>query len=177
MCACQQSATNEPLRILLQHGADPCLQTPTAGLTALHLAAKYGSISKCIMLLEAGRRTLELRADGGRSPLCYAVLSGQLPVVELLYKSYSADIFTVDDNGRTLLHSAVLAKQPHQHMLAYLLRTGLDVNAVDGTARTPLNAAAGTANAAAVQMLLEHGADPTIKDQLDSNALDSACSL
>jgi ankyrin repeat protein len=93
--------------MLLQHRADVCLRTPSTGLTALHIAARTGSTRNCKLLLDADRRTLELRACDGRTPVFEAAFNGHLPVVELLHESYSANLFAVDDYGATLLHTAV----------------------------------------------------------------------
>jgi ankyrin repeat protein len=158
MCACQQPYTNEPVKLLLQHGADVRLRTPATTMTALHVAARRGYKDKCKLLIEADESTLELRSCDGKTPIFDAVVAGHLPVVELLHKSYNADIFTVDDDGLTLLHGAVLAETSSQPLLAYLLRNGLSVNAVNKATRTPLHAAVDKGNAAAVQILLEHGA-------------------
>jgi uncharacterized protein len=177
MGACQAPSSNDPLKMMLQHGANACLQTPCSRFTALHIAATRGDTDKCKLLLEADRRTLEIRARGGRSPLFEAVLAGQLPAVELLHKGYGANLFTVADNGFTLLHAALIAQLPSQPLLAYLIRSGLDVNAVDSIMQTPAHKAASQGNAAAVQLLLEHGADPNSRDSKSNTALQCACRL
>jgi uncharacterized protein len=104
-----------------------------------------------------------------------AVWAGNLPVIELLHKGYGADIFTVADCGSTLLHAAVLAQVPFQPVLLYLLRSGLDINALNSLLGTPLLVAASIDNAVAVQLLLEHGADPSITDCEGHAAIRTAC--
>jgi ankyrin repeat protein len=173
MSACQ-SLSIETLKILLQHGASVCLQSPS-GFTALHVAARRGCPEKCKLLLQADRSALELRACGGQSTIYAAVLGGHLPVIELLHKSYGADLFTRDDDGLTLLHAAVLADAPAEPLLAYLLRNGLDINAVSNTMQTTLHVAAYEGSAAAVQMLIEQGADTGITDDNGNTAVGSAC--
>eukprot|EP00953_Heterococcus_sp_UTEX-ZZ885_P039336 20165-Heterococcus_DN1.PRE.1 len=111
MCACQYY-TSEPMAILLQRGADACLQTPSVSLTALHIAARCGSTDKCKLLPEANRRAIELRSCDGKSPLFEAAWGAQLPVVKLLHKDYGGNLFTTDEDGATLLHAAVQAQLP-----------------------------------------------------------------
>jgi ankyrin len=171
MSACQTPFSIEPLKILLQHGADVCLQTLSTGLTALHVAAACGFTDRCQLLLEANRRTLELCASGGRSAIFEAAIKGHLPVVELLHKGYGADLFAVDGKGWTLLHVAVRS----QPLLAYLIRNGLDINAVNSSMQTPLHIAAFLGRAAAAKMLLEHGAINNSNDNRSSTPLHIAC--
>jgi ankyrin repeat protein len=164
MAACTARSSVEPLRILLQHGANACLSAPSSGLTALHIAVRHGSIDQCKLLVEIDRRTLEVRTGRGWSPVHCAVLAEQPAVLELLHTCHGADLSTVDDRGTTLLHAAALAQRESQPLLQYLLRCELDINAVDTSGQTPLHAAAFEGHAAAVQTLLEHGADPCITD-------------
>jgi Ankyrin repeats (3 copies) len=99
-----------PVRMLLAHNADVCLQTAD-GETALHSAATAGNLNICMMLLEAGRGAgLGVRDSRGSTPLINAVDNNHLPVVELLHKQYGADI-TASDRYGTLLHSAAATCQ------------------------------------------------------------------
>jgi ankyrin repeat protein len=177
MCACQVSFTEEPLKFLLQHGADACLQLPNSGLTALHTAATNGYTYKCKLLLDADRRTLELRVGDGRTAVFEATFKGHLSVVELLHQGYGADLFTVNNTGATVLHAAVHGQLPSEALLVYLLRYGMDINAVNSRASTPLHVAAGKGDAATVQLLLKHNADCNIKNDHGDTAMGYACRM
>jgi ankyrin repeat protein len=174
MIACQSSLATAATTILLEHGADVCLRTPTTGMTALHIAALMGTLDTCRLLLAANGRALELCSFDGRSPLSSAVGRAQLPVVAMLHEEYGAHLGTTDINGNTLLHAAV-ARQPYLPLLAYLLRCGVDINAVNHIRATALLRAAGSGYGLAVQMFLEHGADPTIESNDGFNVLCAAC--
>jgi Ankyrin repeats (3 copies) len=121
MTACELSS-NAPLITLLQRGADPCQQTPAAGVTALHIAAMHGMLDKSKLLIEADERTLTLRDHGGCLPLDYAVGGGYVPVVIMLHKQYGADVHRADHRGNTLLHM-IAARDQYQE--AVLILTGL----------------------------------------------------
>jgi uncharacterized protein len=172
MCACEV-ASSDPLSILLQSGLDPCQQVPSTGMTALHTAAASGAVAKCKLLLEADRRTLDMRTSNaitGCAPIFHAVSAGHLPVVTLLHKEYGASLNVHDNSGDTLLFAA--AVRPHSlYVLAYLLRHGLDVNAQNHNGATALLYAAETGNCAALKMLLQHDADPTIPAENGQTAL------
>jgi ankyrin repeat protein len=159
MAACDRTCCAAPMRLLLVHGADPALQTST-GEAALHSAAKVGRADVCEMLLAADGCQLEVRDRAGMTPLARAVQHGHLQVVELLHRQWGADLNIQISKGDTLLHLAAAAPG-RQTLLEYLLRNGLDVNAVMLGAITPVCIAAQTGDIAAVQTLLEHGASLT----------------
>jgi Ankyrin repeats (3 copies)/Ankyrin repeat len=160
ICTC----CDAPLITLLQRGADPCLLAPDGSATALHHAAGTGQIDKCKLLLAASEKVLELRNCDGTTPLFTAVSFGRLAVVKLLHKQYDAQLTTCCDK-MTLIHCVAASSQPQQVMrpvLQYLLTCGLNINAVAVLNMTALQLAESNGNAAAVQLLLDHGADPTI---------------
>lgn len=118
-----------PLQSLLRHGADPCIQSPRDGDSALHFAALYGCVEKCKLLItSSGGKALRLRNDACQTPLLYAALYDKPDVLRLLHK-HGADLTVRDVRGSNALHLAA----PHRSSVAvaqYLLSTGaLDVNA------------------------------------------------
>jgi ankyrin repeat protein len=161
----------EPLRLLLQRGADPCWQS-TDGLSALHLAALFGPVAKCELLLQASEgRALSLRVtETASTALSYAVEACDLAAVKLLLQ-HGADLREVELKMTTLLHTAAAQVAESNSgtpccvpVMQYLLTMGLDVNAQQQSKMTPLNTAAQYGNAEAAQLLLDYGADPTIPD-------------
>ena len=101
------------------------------------------------------------------SPLIQAARTGSLDTIRLLLDS-GADVNlsgpTGDDWDATALQHAILARQPGAVRL--LLERGADPNRVAGpNAPAPLLLAAGDTDPTFVNLLLAHGADPTVEDE------------
>jgi ankyrin repeat protein len=100
-----------------------------------------------------------------------AVSHGHLAVVKLFYQEHRAELplEDLDAKGHSLLHSAACGEGTIAHIpvMKFSLSKGLDVNATStqGDGYTPLSMAirATTSSAEAVQLLLDHGADPMQK--------------
>jgi uncharacterized protein len=153
--------------ILLRSGADPCLQVP-GGNTALHFTAEAGRVDMCRLLIAASINTLSVRDVAGRQPILSAV--GHLNVLKLLHEDYGADLSTCDNAGNCLLHYT--AEKPDRlPALEYLLSCGLNANTAAHDKHTPIHLAASKGNVAAVQLLLDHGADPALENEQGNNAL------
>jgi ankyrin repeat protein len=100
------------------------------------------------------------------SPLIQAARTGALDTITRLVDS-GADLNlpgpTGDDWDATPLQHAILARQPGAVRL--LLERGADPNRVAGpNAPAPLLLAAGDTDPTFVNLLLAHGADPTVED-------------
>jgi ankyrin repeat protein len=100
------------------------------------------------------------------SPLILAARAGELDTIERLLDA-GADLNqhgpTGDDWDATPLQHAILARQPGAVRL--LLERGADPNRVAGAkAHAPLLLAAGDTDPTFVNLLLAHGADPTVED-------------
>jgi ankyrin repeat protein len=145
--------------MLLAHNCDPWQKT-AAGRTALHTAARKGCLDACKLLLNAAGSEPDVRDSHDCTPLAEAVRKGHLAVVELLHAQYGCDLMMRDPYGVTLLHVAAAAAKPP--LLEYLIRSGLDVNALTARAATPVSYAVEKGNTAAVQTLLEHGASTAV---------------
>eukprot|EP00953_Heterococcus_sp_UTEX-ZZ885_P038110 19562-Heterococcus_DN1.PRE.4 len=164
MIACALRCCDAPVQLLLQHGADPCMRCfDTAGnfYTVLQNVALHGSVSKCQLLLDAGAaRTLEQKNLQGWTAIHCAASEGYVEVVRLLHES-GAKINIIDKSGCSLLHLA--ARFPA--VLQYVLQnSSINVNAVNEQRCTALTVAAAAGVSASVQLLLQHGADPSIRD-------------
>jgi uncharacterized protein len=153
------------LQALLDGGAYPCYQTSSDYKTALHAAAMKGCVSTCRALIAASSgRALELELKDGRStPLIAACANNHEAVVKLLC-TLGADVTHTDACGNTALMVAANAGCSVTLLQFLLQQRGVSVNQTEEKGVTAVAAAACSGSAAAVRVLLEHGADATIQN-------------
>ena len=157
-------------------------------------AAKHGFTDRVQLLLDRGvdpdGREIEHPIYRGRSPVQEAALNGHMDIVSLLVDAGAtwehdqvdeliATAMSGDRDGvqRLLATDAGLreraiercpdqlvraAEQDSYDAAALLIELGFDVNARSRTA--PLHEAAMRGNVAVIQLLLDHGADPNMRD-------------
>jgi hypothetical protein len=101
--------------------------------------------------------------ERGFTPLVIAARNGHLEVVEYLVE-HGANINNAA-NGRD--KSALLAASYGRHLdvVEYLLNKGANINAQAFNGYTPLNDAASIGDFQVVKYLVDHGADPRIRDK------------
>jgi ankyrin repeat protein len=164
LLACNLLGDLTIVQILLAAGADPCYQTCT-GATALHRAVEHGHASLCSALVAASsERALKLEVANGRLiPLIAACAYKQEAVAKLLC-TLGADINHTDSHGFTAL-AAAANEGCDVSLLCFLLQQrGVNINGTDNKGNTAVALAAGRGNIAAVELLLAHGADASIKN-------------
>jgi ankyrin repeat protein len=160
--AAENTCCKQPLKILLDHGADPAqrLAAATQNVTPLHKAAALASAAHCRALLAArSQRLVHLKDSSYSTPDLMAAKSGCSETVEVLHKAGAA-LNTADQHCNTPLHLAITSAAAVGH----LLRHKAAVNAADKLGCTPLFNAAYKGNVAAVKLLLQHGASAHIKN-------------
>lgn len=112
-------------------------------------------------------RTLFEKADAfGRSPLHWAVITGNVPATEILLRN-GASPRSRDKERMTPLHDLFLCPTSCQlQTCALLLDAGAEVDALDAWKRTPLRIMAGYAGAdiEAIRMMLQKRADVNCRD-------------
>ncbi len=138
---------------LLAAGANPDL-APRGGHPPLWTAASAGRREAVEALLEAGVNPNRLYRW---SPLHWAASNGHGDVVRVLL-AHGADPAIEDHRGRTPLDQA-----KGSEVVAALLEAGVDPDRQYG-GYTPLHNAAALDDAAMVETLLAHGADPNMRD-------------
>ncbi|CAH1131964.1 unnamed protein product [Ceutorhynchus assimilis] len=169
-CADKNGST--PLHIAAQYGHDLLANTllsvgasPTKkgyeGRTPLHMCCLSGYVECCRKFLQTGVNLNE-RDDSGRTPAHCAAYKGSIECLDLL-TSNGANFKLKDNFERLPLHYA--AAQGHFQCVFTLVGIGSPINDRDIEGCTPLHlAAAHDHESKCVDYLLNHRADPKIKD-------------
>lgn len=167
------------IEFLALQGADIHARTKR-GETALHIAARRAELPVIEILLTLGADAdLGAQSDPGDTPLHAAVEADDPDVITLL-AHWGADVSAQNDLGLMPLHTAAKYGPPLK-VLTRLIDHGADVNAVDQGGWTPLMHAAccqawhpellrtGGIEAQTgrsvemIELLLAHGADPSVR--------------
>jgi uncharacterized protein len=155
------------LHELLNRGFDP--NTVNAqGLTGLYLALRDSSMKAAQVLIDWPKTNVESRTPQDESPLMMAALRGQTEIVRKLI-ARDAD---VNKTGWTPLHYA--ATSAHLDIIELLLENHAYIDAESPNGTTPLMMAAQYGSPAAVKLLLESGADASLKNQRGLGAIEFA---
>jgi ankyrin repeat protein len=152
---------------LLNRGFDANTRNP-AGEHGLFLAVRESSLKVVSVLLSRPEIDVEARSLQDESPLMLASLQGLTELCEQLIQK-GAD---VNKPGWAPLHYA--ATRGHLAVMRLLLENYAYIDAQSPNASTPLMMAAHYGTPAAVQLLLEAGADPMLRNDLGLSAIDFA---
>lgn len=160
----------QSLSALLRRGFDPNT-LDAKGQSGLFLALRDPSPRVVEVLLKAPNIKVETRTAQDESPLMMAAMRGDLKLVtELIAKD--AD---VNKTGWTPLHYAASSTQGEQLAVAkLLLENSAYIDAASPNGSTPLMMAAMYGTTSTLKLLLDEGADPTLKNQLGLTAVDFA---
>ncbi|MBU0746510.1 MAG: ankyrin repeat domain-containing protein [Gammaproteobacteria bacterium] len=165
-----QRDDGDAITTLLRRGFDPNTRDPN-GQVGLTLALQNGSLKAFAALMAARQVNVEARNAQDESPLMMAALKGNVDAVKVLL-ARDAD---VNKTGWAPLHYASSAGSPqHAQIISLLLERHAYIDAASPNGTTPLMMAAHYGSTEAVQLLLEEGADPTLKNQLGLTATDFA---
>lgn len=152
---------------LLKRGFDPNTLDPQ-GQHGLILALRTGALNVVDVLLNDDATNVEVRTEKDESPLMLASLKGLTQVCEKLIDR-DAD---VNKPGWAPLHYA--ATNGHLPVMQLLLDKYAYIDAASPNGSTPLMMAALYASPSAVKLLLDAGADPSLKNSLGLTAIDFA---
>ncbi|HEV2610855.1 MAG TPA: ankyrin repeat domain-containing protein [Noviherbaspirillum sp.] len=156
------------LKSLLARGLDPNLIEPERGDTGLILALRDNSMRVVEVLLDARGIDLNVRAKNGDTALMIAAFKGNKQVVEMLLARGAE----VNQTGWTALHYA--AAVGNNDIVSMLLEKHAYIDAEAPNKTTPMMMAARSGHIMTVKLLLDEGADPTLKNELGMNAIDFA---
>lgn len=152
---------------LLRRGFDPNTLDPK-GQTGLYLALVEPSLKVAQTLVEFPQTKVELRNAADESPLMMAALKGHLELARRLI-ARDAD---VNKTGWAPLHYA--ATNGHLELIQLLLDHHAYIDAESPNKTTPLMMAAMYGTPAAVKLLLDAGADASLKNIQGLSAIDFA---
>ena len=160
----------QSLSALLRRGSDPNT-LDAKGQSGLFLALRDPSPKVVEVLLKAPKIKVETRTPQDESPLMMAAMRGELKLAAALIDK-DAD---VNKTGWTPLHYAASSTQGDQLGVAkLLLENAAYIDAASPNGSTPLMMAAMYGNTSTLKLLLDEGADPTLKNQLGLTAVDFA---
>lgn len=160
------------IRSLVRMGFDPNT-TNQRGETGLTQAFKLESYRAAQGLIALPQTDVNRANSKGETPLMMAAIKGQLGLAQQLI-GRDAD---VNKTGWTPLHYAVSVPSEDGSdlkMVALLLEHNAYIDAGSPNGTTPLMMAAQYGTRSAVQMLLDEGADPALKNQQGLTAKDFA---
>lgn len=152
---------------LLQRGFDANTTDPD-GVHGLFMALKDGSLKAAGVLIDWPKTQVEWRSAKDESPLMIAALKGNTDLVRKLI-ARGAD---VNKPGWTALHYA--ATGGHLPVIELLLEEHAYIDAGSPNKTTPLMMAAHYGSLSSVKLLLEAGADPTLRNDLGLSAVEFA---
>ena len=152
---------------LLQRGFDPHRLGPDRQ-SGLYLALREPSLKVARVLAMWPGTRIDERNGADETPLMMAALKGHLALAQLLIER-GAD---VNKPGWAPLHYA--ATGGHVPLIKLLLEQHAYIDAESPNGSTPLMMAAQYGTPAAVKALLDAGADPRLKNQLQLTAEDFA---
>lgn len=152
---------------LLERGFDPNALDPK-GRPGLFIAVQDGSLKVANVLADWPKTQVEWRSPKDESPLMMAALRGDTDLVRKLI-ARGGD---VNKPGWTPLHYA--ATRGHLDVMQILLDESAYIDAESPNKTTPLMMAAYYGTPEAVKLLLEAGADPTLRNELGLSAIDFA---
>ena len=160
----------QSLSALLRRGFDPNT-LDAKGQSGLFLALRDPSPKVVDVLLKTPKIKVETRTPQDESPLMMAAMRGELKLAAALIDK-DAD---VNKTGWTPLHYAASSTHGDQLGVAkLLLENAAYIDAASPNGSTPLMMAAMYGNTSTLKLLLDEGADPTLKNQLGLTAVDFA---
>ncbi|EHK47861.1 putative ankyrin repeat protein [Trichoderma atroviride IMI 206040] len=160
----------ENMKILIQKGGSTLLidKANDEGNTPLHIAAEKDRAEAISFLLSA-KADINKPGERNVTPLFMAAYAGSVTAVQELL-THEADPNISRDDGWAPLHAAA----DNAEITQLLVKSNANVNQQKSDLWTPLHLAAFWTATEVVEVLLQNGADPNIKDSDGKTPLDFA---
>jgi ankyrin repeat protein len=165
--AAQADGADE-IKSLLRRGLDPNLIEGERGETGLMLALRFDSMKVFEILINARGIDLETRARNGDTALMIAAFKGNKAAVKALL----AKNVEPNQTGWTALHYAAASGQ--NEIVQMLLDKAAYIDAESPNKTTPIMMAAQGGHILTVKLLLDEGADATLRNEQGWSAVDFA---
>ncbi len=123
----------------------------------------FVAIDKCDYTLISKSTEINVLNDLGDTPLHYAIEYSSLDIITLLVK-LGAGIDRQSNIGETPLHSAIRSANPKYNIIEYLLKKEAHPNLADYDNYTPLHTAVFFGYKDIVTLLLDYGANSSLKN-------------
>lgn len=146
------------IKPLLSRGLDPNVREPERGETGMIVALRNDAMAVFQLLLAQPKIDLEARAGNGNTALMMAAFKSNMPAVKALLAKGAQ----VNHPGWTALHYAAAAGA--LDIMRVLLDHHAYIDAESPTKVTPLMLAAREGQEDAVKLLLQEGADASLRD-------------
>ncbi len=146
------------IKPLLARGLDPNVRDPERGETGLIVALRNDAMDVFDLLIAQPRIALEAQAGNGNTALMMAAFKNNMPAVKALLARGAQ----VNRPGWTALHYAASAGA--LDIMRVLLEHHAYLDAESPTGVTPLMLAAREGQEEAVKLLLQEGADASLRD-------------
>lgn len=159
---------DKTVKSLLARGFDPNTIEPERGDTGLILALREKSMDVFDVLMNANGVDLNAQARNGDNALMIACYNGTRSAVEALLAKGAE----VNKKGWTPLHYA--AAIGNNEIVHILLDKSAYIDAESPNKTTPMMMAARGGHIMTVKLLLDEGADATLKNELGMTAIDFA---
>ena len=156
------------VKAYLNQGFSPNL-VDANGNPLLVLAIKDKSYGVTEVLLSAKDMDVDLSNKQGETPLMFAAINGDLPLVKTLVLKHKAQL---DHISWTPLHYA--CAKGNYEVAQFLLSKGAMVDSLSLGGTTPLMMAVQSGNEYTVKLLLNYGANLQIRNQVGLSAIDIA---
>ena len=154
------------VKFLISQGLSPNT-IDSNGNPMLVLAIKDRSYGVIDVLLTAKDMDVDLSNKQGETPLMYAAINGDLPLVKTLVLKNKAQL---DHIGWTPLHYA--CAKGHLEVAQFLISNGAMVDSLSLGGTTPLMMAVQSGNEYLVKLLLDNGANLQIRNEAGLTAID-----
>lgn len=156
------------VKSLLARGLDPNIVEPERTDTGLILALREGAMKVFKVLIDAPDVNLEAKSSNGDNALMIAAYKGNIPAVEALL----AKGVEVNRPGWSALHYA--AASGNDAIVRILLDRSAVLDALSPNRTTPVMMAAREGRGMTVNLLMDAGADASLKNENGLNAIDFA---